>query len=103
MAVYLLHFERPISPNHTCLHYLGFANNVDARIKHHRAGTSKARLLEVAHERGIGFEVVRVWEDGDRELERRLKRWHNSRLLCPVCLEERKKHGETECGAADCP
>lgn len=92
MVVYLLHFERPISDHSTCQHYIGTANNLEARIKHHRQGTSKARLLEVAKERGISFDVVRTWE-GDRTLERRLKNYHKSRQLCPVCEKERKSRG----------
>lgn len=84
MAVYLLHFSQPISPAHTCQHYLGYAQDVDARIAQHRAGQG-ARLCEVAKERGIDFQVVRVWEDGDRSFERRLKNRHNSPQLCPLC------------------
>jgi len=59
MAVYLLHFSAPISPAHTCQHYLGYAEDVDRRIAEHRAGTG-ARLTEVAKQRGITFEVVRT-------------------------------------------
>jgi hypothetical protein len=33
---------------------------------------------------GIGFELARTW-DGGRDVERRLKSWHKSRLLCPIC------------------
>lgn len=40
MACYLLHFSQPISPKHTTRHYLGWAENLDARIDHHRKGTS---------------------------------------------------------------
>lgn len=91
MAVYLLHFHQPISSSSTCQHYLGWAKHLDARIEYHRKGRSGVRLLEVAYERGIGFDVVRVWSDGDRALERRLKNWHKSWQLCPVCKEERKR------------
>ena len=86
--VYLLHFDRPISPNHTSQHYLGYAANersFKARIAHHKAGTSHARLLEVAKERGIGFEVARTWPEGDRGLERQLKNRKNAKRLCPCC------------------
>lgn len=86
MTVYLLHFERPISDRHTCQHYIGYAVNLEARIRHHRNGTSKARLLEVAKERGIGFEVVRTWEGG-KDLERMLKNLKNAPSLCPKCQE----------------
>lgn len=84
MAVYLIHFDRPISPKHTCQHYLGYAEDVEARIKAHRAGNG-SRLCEVAAERGIGFRVVRIWPDGDRTFERKLKNRKNAPKLCPCC------------------
>lgn len=81
--VYLLHFRKPISPDHTCQHYLGFTDDLDARLNEHRNGNG-ARLTQVACERGIGFDLVRVWE-GDRGLERRLKNMKMSNRLCPIC------------------
>lgn len=84
-AVYLLHFEQPISPDHTAQHYLGYAKrSLEARIEEHERGEG-ARLTQVAKERGIAFEVVRVWEGGDRQLERKLKNRHNAPRLCPIC------------------
>lgn len=83
-VVYLLHFDRPISDKHTCQHYIGFANNLESRIGYHRKGRSGVRLLEVAYERGIGFQVVRTWEGG-KDLERKLKNQKQAPKLCPVC------------------
>lgn len=84
--VYLLHFEAPIAPGrHTCQHYVGTCDDLAARIEQHARGSSDAaRLTQVAHERGISFEVVRVWSGG-RELERRLKARKESPRFCPVC------------------
>jgi predicted GIY-YIG superfamily endonuclease len=82
--VYLLHFSRPISEHHTCQHYVGFTTNLPARIQSHRMGGG-ARLTQVAKERGISFEVVRVWL-GNRDLERRIKQYHCSNRLCPHCV-----------------
>lgn len=82
---YLLHFDRPISPDHTCRHYLGFANHLETRLEHHRKGTSGVRLLQVAHERGITFVVARVWEGGTKELEKKLKKEKNAPRLCLLC------------------
>ena len=84
--IYLLHFDKPISPAHTCQHYIGYADDWEGRIEAHRAGHG-ARLTEVANERGIGFVVVRVWV-GDRELERRIKNRKEGPALCPVCNPE---------------
>jgi hypothetical protein len=87
MAVYLLHFERPIAH---AQHYLGFAeSSVDDRITRHRSGNGARLVAEfVAH--GIDFTVARIWPDGDRKFERRLKKQHNSRRHCPECKEGRR-------------
>lgn len=85
---YLLHFDRPISPDHTCQHYLGYTSRrLFIRIMEHRKGyRSAARLTQVAKERGISFIVVRTWR-GNRADERRLKNRKNAtRRLCPICL-----------------
>lgn len=84
--VYLLHFERPISDRHTTRHYIGYCDNLAVRIQKHWHGAG-ARLTAVARERGIAFEVVRVWRGG-RQLERRLKNRHESPRLCPVCNQQ---------------
>ena len=82
MAVYLLHLDQPIS-NHA-QHYIGYAEDVDERVARHRAGNG-ARLMQIAAERGIGFEVVRIWPDGDRSFERHLKNQKHAWRHCPVC------------------
>ncbi len=81
--VYLLHFERPISSNHTAQHYLGWTPSLATRVQKHRNGNG-SRFCRVAAGRGIDFVVVRVWR-GDRQLERRLKNRKNGRKLCPLC------------------
>lgn len=81
--VYLLHFSAPISPRHTCQHYIGYTDDLPARIQAHRHGNA-ARLTEVAHQRGIKFDVVRVWR-GTRATERRLKSRKATPGLCPIC------------------
>jgi hypothetical protein len=81
--VYLIHFERPISPLHTCQHYCGYADDWRARLADHRAGHG-ARLTQVAVERGIAFDVVAVWP-GDRTYERTLKNLKALNRLCPIC------------------
>jgi hypothetical protein len=83
MTVYLLHFDQRYRH---AQHYLGWAadNGLDARLARHLAGTG-SRLCAVAIGAGITWQVARVWPDGDRTLERRLKRWHGSAALCPIC------------------
>lgn len=81
MSVYLLHFQQPYRH---AQHYLGYAEDLAARLQAHRSGNG-ARLVEVVTQAGIGWELVRVWEDGDRTFERRLKNQKNARRLCPIC------------------
>lgn len=89
-TVYLLHFDAPVgNERHQARHYLGSTADLPGRLADHRAGRS-ARLLEVLHQLGIGFECVRTWEGGRRE-ERRLKNRKNARHLCPVCREAARK------------
>ena len=90
--VYLLHFDRPYRAKtgkrmKEAGHYIGFTWNLQERIKEHASGQG-ARLLEVISEDGIGFSVARVWEGGDRKLERRLKRRKKARLICPCCRQD---------------
>lgn len=79
---YLLHFDRPFK--HARLrHYLGFTTDLERRLDDHAHGHGSTLMAYVSAV-GIGFEVVRTWPGG-RDLERRLKNWHNSPKLCPVC------------------
>lgn len=65
-------------------HYVGWAMRFKRRIAHHHSGTG-ARMLAVAVDRGIEFDVVRVWDNKDKRWERRVKNYKHSALLCPVC------------------
>jgi len=85
-TTYLLHFERPISPAHTCQHYLGWAEDVGARLADHAAGRG-ARLTQVALERGIGWALARTWAGETRRDERRHKTGAHGARLCPICRE----------------
>lgn len=78
---YLICFDRPLAH---ARHYLGYAENLSGRMKCHRSGNG-ARLVAAVMRAGIGWRLVRVWPEGSRQLERKLKRQHKSRCLCPVC------------------
>lgn len=86
MAVYLIHFKNKY---HHARHYLGWTDDLEQRMEAHRSGNG-SRLMEVICQARIEWEVARIWQDGDRALERRLKRWHKARDLCPICRAERK-------------
>jgi hypothetical protein len=96
--VYLLHFDRilgdPTNPHGSARHYLGycdpgdcerdFSSPLSRRLAQHQAGTGAA-ITAACVERGIRFQVVRVWAPADRAWERRLKNGKRGPLLCPVC------------------
>lgn len=70
--VYLIHFEEKL---HHAQHYIGFVDkNLKQRINKHRHNKG-TKLLVAVNSKGIPWEVVSVWEDGDRQLELRLKNW----------------------------
>ena len=79
--VYLLHFDKPYMH---ARHYLGWAKHLEQRLEHHRAGTG-ANLLKVITQHGINFEVARIWENEDRNFERRLKNQGGLSRHCPIC------------------
>jgi predicted GIY-YIG superfamily endonuclease len=78
-TIYLLHFSRPFKH---AKHYLGWAENLDARLAEHEKGRG-ANLLAVIQAEGITWTVARTWE-GDRYRERQLKQRGKSRC-CPIC------------------
>lgn len=82
-VVYLLHFDSPISPNHTAQHYIGWTSYLPARAMAHMQGRG-ARLTQVARQRGISFVIARTWS-GDRHFERKLKNRKEGPTLCPIC------------------
>ena len=82
MTVYLIHFSTPYKH---ARHYLGWTSgSVSARLDKHSNGKGSA-LMRAVISAGIEWEVVRVWEDGDHDLERRLHDQHNNPRLCPTC------------------
>jgi len=85
MAVYLLHFEQPVYGR--CQHYIGFTINLPQRMALHQSGHG-ARITSIAVKKGIRWEVVRVWEDGDKEIERRLKKSGPAKKYCKLCSSQ---------------
>ncbi len=87
MTVYLIHFDEKLSH---AQHYLGSTADLASRLDRHRKGQG-ARLMQVITELGIPWRVARTW-DGDRALERELKRQKASPRLCPICNPHAASH-----------
>ena len=82
--IYLLHFDR--SYQHV-RHYLGYTDNLEARLAAHRAGRGSP-LVAAAVGDGIAFQLAATWP-ADRTEECGLRRYRNSpRRLCPICRQQ---------------
>jgi len=83
IAVYLLHFERPI---HHVQHYLGstIVGRLDKRMQEHASGRGAA-LTREAVRRGIGWTIGATWITADRELEQRKKKIRKYSRNCFCC------------------
>ncbi len=79
-TIYLLHLDTPLRH---ARHYVGLADDLDARLERHASGNG-ARMLAVCRERGITWQLARTWQ-GNRGFERWLKNKKNSTWFCPVC------------------
>lgn len=79
-TVYLLHFAEPYQH---ARHYLGWAEDVEARLADHEAGRG-ARLLAVVQSAGITWRLARTWP-GSRARERQIKRQGGLSRSCPLC------------------
>ena len=90
-TVYLLCFDRPVgTARGPVQHYLGWAYNLEERIRRHRRGLSNsAALCRSAQRQGIDFRVVRTGPGLTRDDERAMKRSHKRYTLCPepACVE----------------
>lgn len=86
-TIYLLHFEKPFKH---AKHYLGWANNLEGRLRHHEQGTG-ANLLKHVKAAGISWDLVRTWDRVDRNEERRIKNMGSLARVCPVCQAEAKR------------
>ena len=79
--IYLIHFSRPFKH---ARHYLGYAEDIDARLARHYNGRG-SRLCQIVAEAGIELTIVRKW-NGDRKRERAIKNLGRSGcVLCPIC------------------
>lgn len=80
--VYLIHFQSKL---HHAQHYIGFVEtDLMQRIELHLSNRG-AKLLAAVNNQGIEWQVVRLWLEGDRSFERKLKNYKKARCFCPIC------------------
>lgn len=79
-------------------HYIGFSEDIEARLEEHRRGNGSAFMAAVS-QRGIEWTLARVWPGQGRDWERHLKRQKHAARLCPICNQNaleccKKRKGE---------
>lgn len=88
--VYLFHFHRRLgnlrNPRAQAQHYVGFAEDLEARLAEHRAGRG-AKIVAAAVERGIDFTIF-SWP-ACLAVEKQIKRRKETRVFCPICCADR--------------
>lgn len=100
-VLYVLCFDEPVSH---ATHYLGYADNLDARLREHRAGRG-SRLTAAAVARGISWEVYVVLDPATEADEARYKK-RSVRKASPAMRKSGHKRGGAVnvfcpvCGAA---
>ena len=84
--VYLLHFEKPYkTEKRTIQHYIGFCErDLPQRMERHYKGQG-SKLLRAVIKSGICVYPSRIWENVERNFERKLKNRKNAKKLCPTC------------------
>jgi putative endonuclease len=104
-TIYLIHFDNPLgdlaNPRGQAQHYLGYTEDLEARLEAHREGNGSAIMAAVS-EAGIPWRLVRTWEGG-RDLERKLKDQHNTPRFCPLCRLGRQLTLPLRLGVRDAP
>ena len=97
-CVYIVHEDKPLmrgtAPDGTPLqagHYTGFAEDLLGRLFKHYDGLG-SRFTKVCVLRGVQFSLGRVWEDVDREFERKVKDYKNAPTLCTICNPDALKY-----------
>ena len=83
MSVYILHFTEKL---HNAQHYVGCTENLPRRMNEHLHGYSNgSKLVRAVIKNGIEVIVAKVYPDGDRALEKKIKAIKKTSLVCPIC------------------
>jgi hypothetical protein len=85
-CTYLLHFE---DRHRHAQHLLWYDDDPAWSVRANELGFGPG-LVGAMRERGVPFVCVRVWHGG-KEIRRELRRAHNNRRWCPLCLNGRAR------------
>lgn len=86
-GTYLIHLDSPYPNGTHPRHYLGYSRSIPRRFEMHKAGEG-SKLLRACNERGIGYEISRIWQGATPLFESFCKTMKKSySLICPHCTE----------------
>ncbi len=81
--VYILHFDKKL---HHAQHYVGCTENIDRRMNEHlHCHQCGSNLVRAAIKQGINVVLAKVYPNGDRALEKKIKAMKKTSLVCPIC------------------
>jgi hypothetical protein len=92
-GVYLLHF---VPRYKHAGHYMGFAEDIGARVYAHEMWLTDVRLVRAAVAAGVSLQLARIWPGADRNTERKLKGGMHAKRTgslarqCPICKESKR-------------
>jgi len=86
--IYILHFSKKVAEH--AQHYVGFTNDTERRLQEHlNCHENGSPLVKAAIESGFNVEVANIFE-GDRKVEREIKRQKNTSRFCSICRGSKK-------------
>ncbi|ROL61145.1 GIY-YIG nuclease family protein [Bacteroidetes/Chlorobi group bacterium ChocPot_Mid] len=81
--VYILHFDKKF---HHAQHYVGCTEDLQRRLKEHlNCRQCGSKIVRAAIKKGIKIELAKVYPEGDRVLEKKIKSMKKTSLICPIC------------------
>lgn len=95
MAVYILHFE---SKYFHAKHYTGWTKGnslqaVKKRFEKHKTGNG-SKLMRSVFAKGTDVKIATVFINGDRTLERKIKKRTNAKKYCNICNNQLINYGD---------
>ena len=86
--IYILHFSKKVAGH--AQHYVGYTSDSERRLKEHlNCNQSGSPLVKAAIERGYQVKVANTFE-GDRKVEKQIKRQKNTSRFCSICNGKKK-------------
>jgi predicted GIY-YIG superfamily endonuclease len=91
--VYIIHF---VPKYFRAQHYVGFTADTERRLLEHLAmRSSGSPLVKAVLQSGSTVTMSKIYPDGDRILEKAIKRQKNTHRFCPLCQAKKQNNNTT--------